>query len=111
MHLIFLDNPCLAERAHNLQERLTLVYLVLLYSDVSHLYNHYVVAQIGLIVAHLCLIELNPSLLDFICWHLFLFLRFNEVLSLAIESLPHGVVLHLGFRNFVEAFIESLAVS
>ena len=70
VHFVFLNNPCLAERAHYLQERLPFFDLVLFDCDVRHLYYHYVVAQIGLIVAHLCLIELNPSLLYFIRWYL-----------------------------------------
>ena len=56
VHLVLLNYARLAERPQNLQEGLALVDLKLLNRHVRHVYYHYVVAQVGLIVANFSLV-------------------------------------------------------
>ena len=109
VHLVLLDDPCLAERAQDLQEGLALVNLKLLDRHVRHVYYHYVVAQVGFIEANFGLIKLSPCLFDLCRWYLLLLLGY-EVLRLAIESLLDVLEAQLGLLDFDEALLQSRTV-
>ena len=83
MHFILLDDSCLAEGAEYLQIRLPLFNFKLLDGHVSHVYYHYVVAQICLVEADLSDVKFSACLFDFGSRDLLLLLGY-EVLSLTV---------------------------
>ena len=65
MHLVFLHDPCLAQSANYRQERYSFVLLECLNCDVGHIDDHYIVAEICLVEADFCLVELSTGLFNF----------------------------------------------
>lgn len=65
VHLVLLNDACLADRTHYLQERLPLVSLKLLDRYVRHIDDHNVVAEIGFVETNLGLVQLSPCLFYF----------------------------------------------
>ena len=65
MHLVFLHNPRLTQSTQYRQERCSFVLLKCLYRDVGHIDDHYIVAEICLVEADFCLVELSTGLFNF----------------------------------------------
>ena len=85
MHLVLLNDACLAKRMNYVMESLLFLHLELVYCAMCHANDHEIVAQIGLVKTDLRLIQLDSRLINLFFRNLLSSLLCYHILSLVVE--------------------------
>ncbi len=109
VHLVFLNDPRLAESAHDLQKRGAFFHFEVLNRYVRHVNDHNAVAQVGLVESNFSLVKFSPCLPYLRLRQLFFFLRY-EILCFGVQVLLYLTHLDVRFCYFLKAFRDCLTV-